>query len=156
MTTTVTLAQVREALGAYEPPYEELAARFGVAAIPHLEELVRHGDTDIAARAVYLAGCLADERAAAVVALGTARPEAIVRVAAAGAAGRLGPRLGSPLLVRLLEAEDLGVRKVALWAVPEEPEPALRAKVAAMAESEVAPSLRRLAEERLRAGASSR
>jgi hypothetical protein len=95
---------------------------------------------------VYLASLILHERAGEVVALGIERPEATVRVAVAAGARNLVPQLRGPLLLRLMDEDDVGVKKVALWAVPEQPEPALVARVEAIARAEPEPALRSLAQ----------
>ena len=83
---TVTMQQVRDALGPYEPRYAEEAHQLGPEALPHLESIIREGDAGLASRAVYLASLIEHERSGAVVALGVERAEPTVRVAVAAAA----------------------------------------------------------------------
>ena len=146
---TVTMQQVRDALGPYEPRYQEEARQLGPEALAHLEEIVREGDAGLASRAVYLASLIEHDRSGAVLALGMERPDAIIRVAVAAGARNLAPQLRGRLLLRLLDEDDIGVRKVALRAVPAQPEPALAARLEALAQTEPEPALRRLAVEKL-------
>jgi hypothetical protein len=53
------------------------------------------------------------------------------------------------VLLQLLDDDDIGVKKVALRAVPRQPEAALAAKVEALARTEQEPALRGLAREAL-------
>jgi hypothetical protein len=145
----ITMKQVRAALDPDEPRYEQAARELGPDALPHLEEIVRRSDEGLAAKAVYLASLIEDDGASAVVQTGAERPEAGVRVAVAAGARNLAPRRRSPVLLRLLDDDDAGVKKVALRAVPGQPEPALAAKVEALARSEREPALRSLAQEML-------
>ena len=150
---TVTMQQVRDALGPYEPRYDEEAQQLGPEALPHLEKIIREGDAGSASRAVYLASHIEHERSGEVVALGMERPDATVRVAVAAGARNLPPQLRGRLLLRLLGEDDIGVRKVALRAVPEQLEPALAARLHALAQTEAVPALRSLAQEKLGASA---
>ena len=126
---TVTMQQIRAALDRYEPDYATAARELGPDALPHLAEIVRQGDTSSARRAVYLASLIDHEQSDAVIALGMERPEATVHIAVAAGARNLAPRLRNPVLLRLLDSDDIGVRKVSLRAVPAQPEPALKARV---------------------------
>lgn len=148
----VSMEQVRAALDPDEPQYAQAARELGPAALPHLEEIVRRGDESLAAKAVYLASLLDDDRSTAVVEIGSQRPEATVRVAVAAGARNLAPQQRSPVLLQLLDDDDVGVRKVALRAVPRNPEAALVDKVQALERTEQEPALRSLAREVLEPG----
>jgi hypothetical protein len=145
----VTMQQVRAELDPHEPGYHQAAHALGPDALPHLEQIIRQSDAGSASRAVYLASLIEDERSAAVVAIGIERPEATVRVAVAAGARNLAPQLRATLLLRLLDEDDIGVRKVALRAVPAQPEPALMARLEALALTEPEPALRSLVLEKL-------
>lgn len=145
----ITMEQVRAALDPDEPRYEQAARELGPDALPHLEEIIRRADEGMAAKAVYLASLIGHDRAAAVVESGAERPEAAVRVAVAAGAQNLATGRRSPVLLRLLDDDDFGVKKVALRAVPRQPEPALAAKVAALAGAAQDSALRGLARQAL-------
>jgi hypothetical protein len=144
---TITMQQVRAQLDRDEPDYRQAAQALGPDALPHLEQIIRKGDAESASRAVYLASLFVHERASALVAMGMERPEATLHVTVAAAARNLVPQLRATMLLRLLDEDDVGVRKFALRAVPEQPESALVAKVERLARNEPQPALRRLAGE---------
>ena len=132
----VTMQQVQTALDPDEPGYQPAAQNLGPEALPFLEEIIRRGNEGLAAKAVYLASLIPDDHSSAVVEVGAGRPEAGVRVAVAAGALNLTPRLRGPVLLRLLDDGDVGVKKVALRAVDGQSDAALKAKVEAMAKTE--------------------
>ena len=144
---TVTMEQIRAALDGYEPSYATAARELGTQALPHLAEIIRQGDASSARRAVYLASFIDHEQADGVVAMGMDRAEATVHVAVAAGTRNLAPSYRNPLLLRLLDKDDIGVRKAALRAVPARPDASLAAKVERLARNEPEPELRRLAGE---------
>jgi len=143
----VTMEQVRRVLDPDEPLYELAAEQLGPDALPHLETIVRQSDEGLAAKAVYLASLIQSDRSSQVVEAAAGRQEAVVRVAAAAGAKNVAQSQRTPLVLRLLDDDDVGVRKLALRAVPRQPEAALAAKVAALAQTEQEPALRSLAQE---------
>ena len=149
---TVTMQQVRATLDQYEPNFATAAQNFGADALPHLEEIIRNGDSGFASRAVYLASLIAHERAGAVVAMGAERPEATMRLAVAAGARNLAARDRDPLLLRLLDSDDVGVRKLALRSVRAQPDALLAGKVERLAGNDPEPALRSLAREVLDQG----
>jgi HEAT repeat protein len=109
----VAMEQVLGELYPDEPRYERAAQRLGPDAIPHLLELVRGDDRELAAKAAALAGALRSERSAEVLAVAAGSPDPVVRVAAAAALGHL-RETPADLADSLLVDEDPGVRKWAL------------------------------------------
>ena len=143
----VTMKQVQMALDPDEPGYQPAAQDLGPEALPFLEEIIRRSDEGLASKAVYLASLIADDHSSAVVELGAGRAEAGVRVAAAAGALNIAPRLRGPVLLRLLDDEDVGVKKVALKAVAGQSDAALIARVEVLARTGAEPALRSLAQE---------
>jgi HEAT repeat protein len=92
------------------------ARRLGARAIAALKRIVRDGDWNLAAKATYLAGLINDESSIAVIELAAKSRKPAVRVAAASAAAHLSPDRAEPILLRLLQSKDVGIRKIALKA----------------------------------------
>ncbi len=124
----VTMKEVRAALDPEEPNYEK-AAKLGAAALPHLEKLVRSGDTMLASKATYLASLIKGGKSMDIVATAAQSDDPAVRVAAAAAASNLTAAGASPILEELVGDSDPGVRKVARTSVPTRPTAALTAKL---------------------------
>ena len=136
----VTMQQVRKALDPEEPDYAE-AAELGPDALPHLEKLVRQGDTMLSSKATFLAALIPHGRSANVVKLAAESGDAAVRVAAAAAARLLPDVDAGAVLEPLLGDNDEGVRKVALNSVQSGAPASLRNSVERMQTSEVRPAL---------------
>ncbi len=114
----VKMDQVRRALDPEEPDYEK-GARLGPEALPHLAALVESGDTLLASKAAYLASLIDGAQAGEIVQAAARSEDAVLRVAAAGAAVNLEPDARERVLENLIEDPDPGVTKVARQAVPE-------------------------------------
>jgi hypothetical protein len=111
---TVTKKQVVAAL--HKEDYAK-AKRLGKAALRHLKVIVQGDDLALATKATYLAGMISAEGSAAIVDLAARSRKRTLRVAAAGAAGYLAPEAAEPLLSKLLNSADVGVRKCAIRSV---------------------------------------
>ena len=144
----VSMEDVRRAIDPEEPDYVRAAGELGPDALPFLAELASSEDAMIASKAVSLAGLIGGEGSIPIVEIAAEAGPPEVRVVAAVAAGRLGGKAERALL-RLLEDEDLGVRKYAVRAVPKRATGRLRDALEQMAESESDPSLRRHVRESL-------
>jgi len=144
----VTMEDVRRAIDPDEPDYEGAVEELGSEALPFLAELSRNEDAMLASKAVSLAGLIGGDDAIPIVegAAEAELPE--VRIVAATAAGRLGNR-GEDALVRLLDDEDVGVRKYALRAVPDTVPKRVRDVLERMSTSDADPSVRRRVEDLL-------
>lgn len=112
---SVSMEDVRKVLDPDEPDYAA-AAQLGEDALPHLEELVRGNDPMLASKATYAASLISGGADAVATAADSEDP--IVRVAAAAAARNLTPERAEPLLRRLSDDEDAGIRKVARASAP--------------------------------------
>jgi len=130
----VTREQVERLLNRDEPDYAA-ALRLGANAVPHLLAIAREGDPGLAAKAVYLAAQLGGNGAADVVTAGAAHPDPVPRVAAAAALGCMPAGQRADISVRLLGDRDHAVRQRTLAALPESANPALRQRLADLADS---------------------
>jgi HEAT repeat protein len=101
---------VRKVLDPDEPDYAA-AAELGEDALPHLEELVRGDEVMLASKATYAASLISG--GADVVATAADSEDPVIRVAAAAAARNLPPERAEPVLLRLSDDDDAGIRKVA-------------------------------------------
>lgn len=139
----VELDDVLAYLDSEEPDYER-AAQLGPEALPYLIQIINNDDPMRASKAVYLAARIDDalSQQALTDALRNSNP--IVRVAVAGAARNLS---GEPrdLLLRLLDDDDSGVRKVALRSIDQLRPTGMYAKVQQLADNDSQESLRLLA-----------
>jgi HEAT repeat protein len=142
----VSMEQVRAHLDRDEPDYPA-AAQLGPEALPQLRQLAQGDDPMLASKAVYLASLIGTDQSVAIVNEAAARPDPVVRAAAAGAVRNL-DQAPNQLLNSLLGDQDAGVRKVALRSV-EASRPTLPADVATnvrdMAVNAPNPQLRQLA-----------
>jgi HEAT repeat protein len=111
---SVTMEEVRAAVEPDEPDYPAAAARFGVAALPFLVELIRGGDPSLASKAASLAGNIDGAESLEVLVEAGRSPQVVVRIAASAAVGQLRDLPVTDLLLALLEDENPYVRKVAL------------------------------------------
>jgi HEAT repeat protein len=148
----VTMEQVLELLDADEPDYE-FASMLGSGALPHLATLIS-GDNraGLASKATYLVGLIEDPHTSAVLAEAITSPDPLVRLAAASTLRNVSASTRDDLAPRLLEDEDLGIRKVTLRSLShvraaewEGQTPKIARRLRAMAEGEPSPELRRIA-----------
>ena len=143
----VTMQQVRAQLDRDEPDYPA-AARLGPEALPHLRQLAQGADPMLASKAVYLASLIGTDQSVTIVNEAAAKPDPIVRAAAAGAVRNL-DRAPNQLLNSLLNDQDAGVRKVALRSIeasePSSLPPDVATNVRDMSVNDPNPHLRQLA-----------
>ena len=144
---TDTPKDIMRTLRLIEPTAEELRA-LGPEALPYLATLAAGEDGWLAGRAAYAAAIIGGAEGAAVVEVAARHPAAETRVAAAAAARNLRPAQAAPVLVRLLDDADVGVRKFALMSAPIKSERLMK-KVAVVAEMDPSPYLRKLAARRM-------
>ena len=139
----VVLDDVLAYLDSEEPDYER-AAQLGPEALPYLIQIINNDDPMRASKAVYLAARIDDglSQQALTDALRNSNP--IVRVAVAGAARNFSGE-SRDLLLRLLDDNDSGVRKVALRSIDELRPTGMHSKVQQIAENDPQESLRLLA-----------
>lgn len=105
---------VLAALSPDEIDYNAVAEHLGPPAVPILRQLISEGDPALAPKATYLVARIpSDETPDAIRDAGIAA-EPLVRLAAASVAPAIGVAEAPELLVRLLDDDDVGVRKQAL------------------------------------------
>ena len=109
----VKIEDVLAELDAIEPDYQR-ARQLGVAALPHLSVLVKGSESNLAAKAVYLASLIGTEAATDVLRTSMACADPIIRLQTASGARHLAPTAATIFLQSLLNDPDHGVRKVAL------------------------------------------
>ena len=145
----LTAATVQQGLEADEPDYTALARRWGSEALPHLELLARLPNPAIAPRAIYLAGKIADPKAARIVLEAARNPDPRWKTAAAAAAAGLADADASAILSILIADRDPGVRKIAVGSTPLRPSAALLQLLAHAASVDPVPYIRQLAHDAL-------
>jgi HEAT repeat protein len=144
----ITIQQVLARLDVDEPDYPALAT-LGPEAVPHLNVLARSDNPGIAAKAVYLASLIESDESADVLKAASASQHDIVRVAAAAALRNLTPAQAKPMIERLLDDKDVGVRKQALQAVVALEMSGLERKVKKIATRDPEKALQRIAKQGL-------
>jgi HEAT repeat protein len=130
----VTRDQIIRLLSADEPDYAA-AARLGPGALPFLEQIAREEGPGLAAKAVYLASIISGAGSVAVVDAAARRTDPVVRVAAASALRNVPEERMADIAVRLLADPESGVRRRAVAALPDRPNPMLRQRLADLADS---------------------
>ena len=142
------IEQLRRQLSAIEPD-ESMYDGISSADIPASKQLLSEPEPWLASRAVW--GLAYLNTAEAVrrldIAARDSRPE--VRVSVAASARRLSPRFAEPLLVKLLDDSDIGVRKFSVLSASSRSSSQLIEKLKTIANSDVHVDLRRFAQEKL-------
>jgi HEAT repeat protein len=144
----VTMEQVRAELDRDEPNYDRLA-RLGPEALPHLEALVRSDDAMLASKAAYGTTLIPGRRAVQVLQAAATSRHDTVRVAVAAGARNLDSADAREVLERLLDDQDVGVRKFALRSTQALRLTEMKPKVEEIATSDSVESMRSLASETL-------
>jgi len=103
-----------------EANLNQAAAALGPEALPHLEVLVRGPDPMLASKATYVACLMREQGTIRVLQIAAARPERMVRIAAATAVQRLPPDQAGAILTTLITDSDPEVRRIAIEAIPSE------------------------------------
>jgi len=112
----VTFEQVRAQLTPVEPNYV-VAARLGIEALPHLEQIAAGKDLVIAPRAVYLAGLIGGASASKILLEAAASSFVALRIQAVANIKNLPREIAAEILMKSLSDRDPGVRKYALKSV---------------------------------------
>jgi len=146
---SVTMQQVLAEIDKDEPNYTR-AAQLGPEALPHLRQIVEADDPLRASKAAYLASLIPGPGAVEILRAAAQRREPEIRVTVAHALRNTGEAT-SELLAGLLDDQDSGVRKVALSSVKHLRLPALREKVARIAQHDPEAFLRSIAAETISA-----
>jgi HEAT repeat protein len=147
---TLTRASVVAALAPDEPDYSKAAATFGEDALPHLAELVRSADPQLAAKATSLAGTIGGEAAAEAVLEAVRHDQVGVRAAAAYAARGLPERAASPVLLALMDDDHPSVVKQAVAAAAGSSDEQVTARVREIESSHDSPAVREAARRALK------
>jgi len=137
----LTLDSVSKVLMADEPDYVELANRFGPAALPILEQLVRSDDELLAAKAASLAAAIGGAGATPVLEAAARRAEIGPRAVAAHGALRLPSDSAERILLALVEDDEPAVAKHALRTAAGLPTAAMRAKVQTLVSTAAHPTI---------------
>lgn len=101
-----------------ELDYPGGATKFGPAALPLLQEIIKSNDENLATKAAYLAGYIKDDSTDHILSEAADNKFATVRIAAAFGAKKLksGPA-ASAILKKILDDNDAGVLKMGLKTV---------------------------------------
>jgi HEAT repeat protein len=137
----VTIDQVLAYLHADEVEYAE-ASRLGPDALPYLISVIHQDDTGLAAKAAYLAGLIGTDRSAEAIRAALNHREPAVRVAGASVLARLPGAVAEELLQMAFRDQDVGVRRLAIQAVPRRVSPAFRLLLESLAGSDPDEGLR--------------
>lgn len=113
---TLLAEKIIDYLRQEETAYAE-AAKLGETALPILNSIVLGSDEMLASKATYLAAMIDSPHKGEVIANAARHASAIVRVAAANAAGEIPPAAAEKVLDTLMGDSDIGVTKFALRSV---------------------------------------
>jgi len=142
------LPELRDQLSAIEPT-DSTYEGIGVSEVDVLRKLLHDQEPWLAARAVHALSRIDAQSAHAALldASQSSRPE--VRIAVATSVGALPPSLSDQLLSRLLSDSDILVRKFAVKSASDRNGVRIKERVAEIANTEVYPALRRIAEKKI-------
>ncbi len=143
---------VLAALAPDEIDYESAADHLGADALPVLLDVIRSGDPALAPKAAHLAGAIAGtDQQAQVIEVAAASRDPVVRIAASTLAARLPIDAPADVLERLLDDEDVGVRKQALRSAARfRTQPGIRRRLTTMTAREPVAELKALAQRHMR------
>ena len=99
----------------------------------------------LASKATYLASLIGGEQSVRIVETAVQRPEPEVRIAAAFGVRNLKIADAEPIVDRLIEDEDVGVRKVTVTSMIAFDSPAMNARVRELSQQDPEPLIRDLA-----------
>ncbi len=143
----MTLDEVRALIDPDEPDYARAAALVSDDDVAHLATLAAGDDLMLASKAVYLAGLVGGDEAAAVVRQAADHADPTVRVSAAAAVKNLPDAPAMEVGRHLLRDDDVGVRKVVLQSAARLESANVRADLLSSAADDDEPYLRELAAE---------
>jgi HEAT repeats len=144
-----TYEQVRQILSAIEPD-EEMYHQISAEDLQHLQRMLHDPEPWRAARAIHAASRMGSVGAQAMVSGAVADTRREVRAAVAMAAQWLAPEASNALLEKLLDDEDLSIKKLAIKSVSRTASPALLRTLKTLSESSGNEHIKSLASERLR------
>lgn len=130
-----------------EPDYQAIVSKLSADDIPLLIELTKHENPAIATKAISVLGLMKSEQALQGLNDAVNHPDPVRRIAAAHSLRNLATVRGSTqMLEKLLDDQDLGVRKFALKTVEVAKISSLKEKVRAINLKEVNPEIKALGE----------
>jgi HEAT repeat protein len=141
----MTMEQVRAFLDPDEPNYSAAAVELGPDAMPFLSELAGGDDPLLASKAVYLAGLIGGDEAQQILKDAVEHSDPTVRVSAAASVQNVGDEQALELGRRLLDDDDLGVRKVAVNSAAQIESADVRGELQKQVESDKDEAIRSLA-----------
>jgi hypothetical protein len=121
------LDQLRGQLSAIEPN-ETTYAGLSSSEIPLLQQLLKDPEPWMPARAIFALSRIADDSAVRVIRNAIADPRPEVRVAIAASAANLAAKDSNIILSKLLDDQDVGVRKFAVQSISAKNNPSIHAK----------------------------
>ncbi len=127
-----------------EPDYAEAAAQLGAEALPHLRQIVEEGDLEFASKATCLASIIGGEQSVEIVEMAARSPNPVMRIAAAVSLSNLS-EVPISLVERMLNDQDVGVRKVTIESLEIQKPAGVKSKVHEVALADPNPELRELA-----------
>ena len=149
LSVTKAVEELRAKLSAIEPT-EAIYAELTSADVPDLERLLADPEDWIAARAIFALSRVGNDAAVGVLARAVTDPRVQVRVAVAAAVAQRPITLPDNALVKLLQDQDVGVRKFATLAVKPENGNEPRALLNRLSSEDAIPQIRQNAIEALR------
>ena len=112
----MTLDQLRRQLSAIEPN-ETTYAGLSSSEIPLLQQLLKDPEPWMPARAIFALSRIANDSAVGMIRKAIADPRPEVRVAIAASAANLAAKDSNVILSKILEDQDVGVRKFAVQSI---------------------------------------
>jgi HEAT repeat protein len=146
---TMTLEQIRNQLSAIEAD-DSMYSGIGPSEIPLLEQLLQDEEAWMASRAAFALSRIPDNRAVEALSHAAADTRKDVRVAVAASVSNLKPQDANSILLKLLNDEELGVRKFAVKSVSEAHDEAVHGKLQEIQARDPSPPIRDIAKSRVR------
>ncbi|CCH52338.1 hypothetical protein BN8_01332 [Fibrisoma limi BUZ 3] len=136
--------ELRLRLSSDEPDYAQLAQLIDGSDVSVLLQLANDPDPMLASKAVYLASLLPNPQAHDIVVTASNSPRALVRIASASALVNLPDEVRYPIADRLIDADDVSVKKLAIKAVEQAAPAALKQKLDRMSRENPSEMIRNL------------
>jgi HEAT repeat protein len=142
------LEQLRNQLSAIEPD-DSTYEGIGPSEVPLLKELLQD-EAWMASRAVFALSRIGDIEAIKTLAQAVADPRPEVKVAIAASVGNLKPENTNDIVLKLLDDEDLGVRKFAVRAITSTHDSVIHSKLRELETNDPSSGIRDIAKDKLR------
>lgn len=136
--------ELRLRLSSDEPDYAQLAQLIDGSDVPVLMQLANDPDPMLASKAVYLASLLPNPQAHDIVATASNSPRDLVRIASASALVNLPDEVRYPIADRLIDSDDVSVKKLAIKSVEQSAPAALKQKLDRMSRENPSEMIRNL------------